>query len=138
MEENASRLIAAVPLTDERTGQFGILESLDVTDQPAVDRDLADVQEVIAFGSPYAKLWAYPFFGVPQRIDGEIGIGSGAVDNDTDPSARHGVGPNRADRLRITRRLRTTRRRRGGRDELAACRGLPRCWLPRCWMYTTA
>ena len=56
------------------------------------------------FASPYAKLWAKPLLLLlPERIDRQLGILGRAVDDDADPAARHGIGPDGADRLRIGR-----------------------------------
>ena len=58
---------------DQRAGQLGVLEALDRPDLAAVDRDLADVENVGAGGFAVGEAVSETFLlGLSQRIDGQV------------------------------------------------------------------
>ena len=86
---------------DKRSDQVRGMEALDCRDRAAVDRDLADVEDMghsgltvgVAMGVTLAN-WRR------QGVDRELGIGGRAIHDDTDLAIRHGIDPEGADRLR--------------------------------------
>jgi hypothetical protein len=95
-----------IPGDLQGAGQLGILEAFDRPDRAAVDRNLADVQQVVPAGFAIREaLGEALHLGLSEGIDGQIGIRGRAVDDDPHATARHGVSPDRPDRLRIVRSL---------------------------------
>ena len=92
----------AGPVRNQGPGEGSALEAQDAADRAAVDRDLADVQDVasvcLAVGEAVREALLLRH---SERVDGQLGVQGRAVDDDPDSPARHRVGPNSADRLRV-------------------------------------
>ena len=59
---------------DERPGEDGVLEALDVADLAGVDRDLADIEDVSAGRCRRRSSWRTPSLVLTQWIDRQLGI----------------------------------------------------------------
>ncbi len=105
----------------QRAGQLGVLEAFDVPDLAAGDRELPDVEQVDPPGLPVGEAVGEALLlRLAERVDRQLGIRRRAVDDDPHLAARHGVGPDRADRLGIVGVLLGHERCRGRRGRVAA------------------
>ena len=90
---------------DQRTGQNGRPGNPRYQPiWPRVDGDLADIEDVAQIRRAVGETVGEALLlCLPERVDRQLGILGRAIDDDADAAARHGVGSDGADRLRIGR-----------------------------------
>ena len=99
---NAIRSIDDVPGDGQGAGQLGDLEALDGADLAAVTVSWPMFRRWLRAGFPVGEaLGEALLLRLAERVDGQLGVGRRAVDDDAHAAARHGIRPDRADRLGI-------------------------------------